>query len=579
MLRFLRIRDFALIRELEVEFGPGLNLLTGETGSGKSILVDALALVLGERASLEMVRSGCEQAVVEGIFALDPEGRRVLGRRLGRELEGAGVELSADPGADDELLIRREVSTAGRNRAYVNGNLAPLALVKALGDALADIHGQHDHQALARPESHIEFLDRFGANRQAVEEVQASYARLVELAAALDALRIDDAARLRQIDALRYQIDEIHRAAIRPGEPEELAAERGLLANRERVFSLSSETYALVYDSEPAILGQANRVKRALEALAALDPRWAPHLEAVSEALYRLEDLAFFARDYASGIDFSPSRLDAVETRLAELERLSRKYGQGPDGILKYGEACSAELQALLSHTDREHELEAELEREIRSYGELARRLSEKRRRDARRLEREMRRELGAISMAKTEFVVRFEAADGAARRHGIPAGCSGNGVDRVEFLVSPNPGEELRPLARIASGGELSRIGLALKSLCGGDDSARTLVFDEVDAGIGGRAAEAVGRRLTEIARCNQVLCVTHLPQIAAFATRHYRVWKESAGGRTETFVELLRESLRAEELARMLGGATITETTRAAAREMLGASRGKER
>lgn len=556
----MRIRNFALIRELEIEFGPGLNLLTGETGSGKSIIVDALGLLLGERASQEMVRGGSEQADLEAVFSAEsaPEIVKVL--------EEAGISCE-----DDQIIVRREISAASRNRIFINNTLTSVALLKALGDRLADIHGQHDHQSLIHSGSHLDFLDRYGNNAEAVREAERSYLSLREIAGRLQSMEMDEKERLKRIDILQYQVDEIRRTQPKPEEREELETEKRVLSNRERIHELATELYGLLYESEASILGQLSRVVKSIQELAHYDPRWEGQHESLAELKYRLEDLAYSARDYTAGIDFTPDRLEQVEQRLAELERLTRKYGHSLDEVLKYADECARELDGLLSHTDRVRALENELDKGRSSYLGLAGRLSEKRRKDARGLEKEIKRELQTLSMEKTEFAVNFRALEPAVGEGRIPGHWGPSGLDHIEFLVAPNKGEELKPLARIASGGELSRIVLALKTICGGDDPGRILVFDEVDAGIGGRVAEAVGRRLREISRANQVLCVTHLPQIAAFATYHYVVLKKVVGARSETSVVRLGDGERVEELARMVGGETITETTRRHAREML--------
>lgn len=560
MLRFIRIRDFALIRELEVEFGPGLNLLSGETGSGKSILVDALGLLLGERASLEMVRTGSDQAAIEGVFALESAG----------DLLGILKEAGIAP-EDDLLLIRREIFSNGRNRVFINNTLVTLTLLKAVGDRLADIHGQNDHQALLHVNAQLEFLDSYGNNGNLAQEVEECYGRLQEMASRLESIQMDEQDRLRKIDILQFQLDEIRRA--RPGlrEKEELEVEKSVLSNSERIFSLASEIYSRLYDSDQSMVGQSNRISRMLEELEGFDSRWGAHREALAQTIYNLEDLALFARDYTAGMDFSPERLEVVEQRLSLLERLAGKYGHSVAEILQYGDKCEHELEDLTSLEDRHRHLETQLEAELKQYQARAERLSEKRQKAARQLERELKRELQALSMEKTKFVVRFQLLGSSGQGARIPAHYGTRGIDRVEFLVSPNLGEELKPLARTASGGELSRIVLALKSLCSGVDSSKILVFDEVDVGIGGRVAEVVGRRLRSVSSGNQVLCVTHLPQIAAYATHHYTVRKEAVGSRTETSVQRLNEAERVQELARMLGGETITETTRRHAREML--------
>ena len=516
MLRFMRIRDFALIRALEIEFGPGLNLLTGETGSGKSILVDALGLLVGERASQEMVRSGSEQAVLEGVFSLE----RAEG--LLEALRAAGLEPE-----DDSLVIRREISSAGRNRVFINNGLSTLALLKTIGDQLVDIHGQHDHQSLLDVSRHLNLLDEYGAHNAMVQEVGDRHRRMQTIARQLESGRIDEQERLKRIDILQYQLAEIRRAGLRADEREELENEKGILANREKIFGLTSELYDLVYEGEQSMLAQLNRVARLLQELESLDSTWSLHREVISDSRYRLEDLAFSTRDYTAGLDFSSERLEQVEQRLSELDRLTRKYGHSVAETLKYADRCEAELQDLISYTDRSKQLEREFEESLRTYLVGAEELSERRRQAARQLERDIKKELRALAMDKTDFSVHLFRREGS-QDGWIPGQCAANGIDQGEFLVSPNKGEDLKPLARIASGGELSRLTLSLRCLCGRDESGKTLVFDEVDSGIGGRVAEVVGRRLRDIARRHQVLCVTHLPQIAAFATEHFSVRKE---------------------------------------------------
>ena len=561
MLRFMRIRDFALIRTLEMEFGDGLTVLTGETGSGKSILVDAFGLLVGARSSQEMVRANCEVAILEGVFSFDD-------RAAVKRLVDAGIETE-----DDTLLIRREISTSGRGRVFINNSLATLALLRSIGSDLADIHGQQEHQALLDLGTHLEWLDRFGGNETAAQELRDQYSKVKETASRLDALAMDEQQRQRLLDILRFQVDEIRRADIRPGEKENLENERSILGNREKIFGLANEAYALLYESEHSILGQADRLARVIQQLAEFDSSWNGHLETLRESLYRLEDLSYGVRDYAGGLDFSPDRLEQVERRLADLDRLAAKYGRSAEEVLAFAAQSEQRLAELVSSSDTSARLEAELEAGLKRYLELAEAISSKRRKDSARLEREIRKEFHALAMEKMALNTRFLRREkaGVASQGRIPAGCGPDGLDQVEFLVAPNVGEEMKPLAKIASGGELSRIMLSVKALCGGGERGKTLVFDEIDAGIGGRVAEVVGRRLREVAGNNQVLCVTHLPQIAAYAQNHFSVHKKLVAGRTVTSVEPLDQAARVQELARMMGGEVITETTRRHAKEML--------
>ncbi len=560
MLRFLRIRDFALIRELEIEFGEGLNLLTGETGSGKSILVDAIGLLTGERASAEMVRANSDLAVLEGVFEIEQ------GSAVSALLQEAGVDSG-----EDSVIIRREITAGGRGRVFVNSTLATLTLLKSAGERLADIHGQQEQKSLLDLSSHLEWLDRFGSNSNRVHEVRRLHRDLKDLADRLESMAMDEKERLRRVDMLEFQIREIRKANLQPQEKEELDAEKNLLANRERIFALASEAYALLYESESSILSRASRLERILTDLEGFDPSWNAHRESLRESLYKLEDLAFLARDYTSKIDFSPDRLDQVEQRLSDLDRLFRKYGPSITEILAYADRSEKELQELVSHADISRQLTETLAAKSKEYLAAAEALSQKRRRDAAELEREICKEFAALAMENMELGVSFAQVEPARSTGHIPSGYGPTGIDRVEFMIAPNKGEEMLPLARIASGGELSRLMLAIKSLCGGGEPGKTLIFDEVDAGIGGRVAEAVGRRLRDLSQKSQVMCVTHLPQIAAFARNHLYVSKEVTNSRTETRVTALDRSARILELARMMGGEVITDTTRRHAREML--------
>ncbi len=560
MLRFLRIRDFALIRQLAIEFGAGLNLLTGETGSGKSILVDALGLLLGARSSQEMVRSKCDSAVIEGLFELDSGGS------VAPILIESGFEIE-----DESLLIRREIFSTGRSRVFINNILTTLSLLKTIGEKLADIHGQQDQKSLLDLTTHLDWLDYFGANMEAASEVQEHYKKLRALIQRLESMETDERERLRRVDILQFQLNEIQQAALQPHEKEELENENIILSNRERLLTLASEAYRMLYENESSILSQANRLEQVLKELESFDTSWAPQREVIRESFFRLEDLAYALRDYTTRLDFSPERLEQVQQRLHELEMLMKKYGFSIAEILQYAERSKRELEELISHAETTRNLSEQIIQEEKKYLEAAEKLSEKRRSDARSLETEIRKEFKALAMERMELQVRFHPREESKREGRLPSYYGPGGIDHVELLIAPNKGEEMKPLARIASGGELSRIMLSIKSLCGSEEAGKTLVFDEVDAGIGGRVAEAVGKRLRDIAKNNQVLCVTHLPQIAAFANHHFNVSKEEVGGRTETLVKSLKKSERIQELARMLGGEIISETTQRHAREML--------
>jgi DNA repair protein RecN (Recombination protein N) len=469
------------------------------------------------------------------------------------------------------LLIRREISSAGRNRIFINNSLATLSALKQVGDNLADIHGQQEQRSLLNLSTHRDWLDFFGQNLALKERVGEHYQRLKETERQLLALESDEQERLRRIDILRFQAEEIRRAEPKPNEKEALESERSVQSNREKILSLASEAYLMLYESESSILKGLNRLEKILEELERFDKVWASHHEILKESRYKLEDIAYTIRDYTADSDFAPERLEQIEQRLYELEKLEKKYGSSSVDILQYLENCSNELEELEEYEQSSSLLSEQLSTEITAYELHAGELSEKRQRDARLLEKEIRSEFSALAMERMKMRVDFPAPGERDAQRRIPSHYGLGGIDHVEFLIAPNEGEAMRPLAKIASGGELSRLMLAIKSLCGNDDAARTLVFDEVDAGIGGRAAEAVGKRLLNLSKDNQVFCVTHLPQIASFAHRHFHVMKGIVSGRTETMVRALDEAERIEEIARMLGGKSITKTTRQHAMEML--------
>jgi DNA repair protein RecN (Recombination protein N) len=535
MLRYLRIRNLAVIEHVEVEFDQGLTVLTGETGAGKSILVEAVGLLLGGRASSDLVRTGADAAHIEAQFE-----------------DGT-----------TELVVRREVSAQGRSRAFINGALATAAALRDLADRFIELHGQHEHQILLDPESHLDLLDAYGHLDRARRATADAFGRLQALRTELQSLQLNDREKAARIDLLTFQRDEIAKAALRDGEDDELAATRQVLANAEKLRRLSGEAYTALYDADGAALGTLAGVWRRVSELAELDPRVAPHLEMREGIKSQLEDLAYFLRGYVEDIDASPARLQEVEDRLALIDRLKRKYGTPVRDVLAHHDACVAELDALAHVEDRANTVRGALDEMQDAYLSQARALSAERRRAGERFTAALETSLSELAMARTRVALRHEDLSP------LESEWTARGIDRIEFLVSPNPGEELRPLARIASGGELSRVMLAVRSLSAGH--GRTLIFDEIDAGIGGRAADDVGRKLKVLGDTNQVLCITHLPQIAACGSAHFRVSKEIRSDRTLTFVERLDSSARAQELARMMAGASVTPAVLASAMELL--------
>jgi DNA repair protein RecN (Recombination protein N) len=549
MLTELIIRNFAIIDRLQVSFGPGFNVLTGETGAGKSIIIDAVGLLLGDRARPEVIRTGEEEATVEGLFdvADRPEVRIQL-QELGFEVE-------------DELLIKRVVSKAGKNRIYVNGSLAKLVQLQDLTEKLVNIYGQHEHQALQKTDSHLQLLDRFAGHRQLLGNYQAHYRQLAGLNGELRQLEEAERDRQQRIDFLRFQQREIAAAELIAGEDVELEQERKLLQHGEKLSQATEGGYQQLYGSEGAVCETLQQVSAALAALDQVDPKLGELAEIVSNCQFSLEDVAVQLRDYAGRISFEPGRQDQVEARLAKLGQLKKKYAPSVEAILDELVRIEQELAKLEDVGATREGLQKKTAEVKRALVEDGAQLSQSRRAAGLKLAELVSAELSDLAMPRARFEVRIFPHDKPELL----------GLERLEFYLSPNPGEELRPLAWIASGGELSRIMLALKRAAPDSQGVATLIFDEVDAGIGGAAASVVGEKLKSVACGLQVLCITHLPQVAAFADAHYRVEKMEDGGRTFTALVQLKDETRVLEMARMLGGAQVTDRTLEHAREMI--------
>jgi DNA repair protein RecN (Recombination protein N) len=539
MLRLLRIRNLAVIEAVEVELESGFNVLTGETGAGKSILVEAVGLLLGARASADLVRTGEAQATIEAIF---------------------------DDPAEGEIIVRRDVTNQGRSRSYINGTLATAGSLRALSDRLVELHGQHEHQSLLDPLSHLPLLDGSAGLEASLPPLAEAWASMRDLREQRDRARMDGREKAARLDLIAFQLGEIEKAAIKPGEDEELATSKQVLANAERVQRLCEESYAALYDSDHAVLAGLAQVWKRVGELSAIEPQFAAQLESRDAIKYQLEDLAFLLRRYSDEIDASPGRLQQVEDRLALLERLKRKYGPTLQDVIATGTSLARERELLMRSEEAVEDLDRALEHAQRRYLDLARDLSRRRRLAAKSFASQIESHLAQLAMARTRFEVRFNDAE---PREDL---WTERGIDQAEFFVSPNVGEDLRPLARIVSGGELSRMMLALKTMAVADGAGKTLIFDEVDAGIGGEVAEVVGQKLQQLGNRFQVICITHLPQIAARASTHYHLEKSIRGRRTVTMVQRLDPGGRIEEISRMIGGKSVTDPVRASAREMLG-------
>ncbi len=552
MLQELHVTNFALIDRLSLSFGAGLNILTGETGAGKSIIIDALGLALGERASGDVVRTGADRALVEAAFDLTNAPAEVRARLAEAGLDGEE--------GDDTLLVSREIARAGgKSACRVNGRLMPVSALKAIADGLVDVHGQHEHQALLHADRHIDILDAWcGPAALALRaEVAAQASALNGLRREREQLQTDARERARTLDLYRFQQEEILGAKLRPGEEEELAADRSRLANAEKLSAAAQEGYGAL--SEGA-LDALNAALASVTHAAALDESLAPVLEALNGAVSYAEDAAHALRDYQEAVEFNPERLEEIEGRLESLRTLKRKYGETVDEIIAYGSELTEKLDRLENAEARGDELSAGIGKAEAALEKTAGKLTQARREAAGNFAPKIMRELADLGMAATRFEVSVE-----------PQAVTSKGADRVEFLLSPNPGEPLRPLARIASGGEMSRIMLAMKSVLVRAGATPTMIFDEVDVGVGGRTAQTIADKLAALAGQAQILCITHLPQIASRADAHFAIEKRVEGGRTTVFVTPLDADGRVEEIARMLGGTRRTDAVVQHAREML--------
>lgn len=556
MLVEISIRNFALIDNARLGLSPGLNVLTGETGAGKSIIIDAVELALGGRASAEVIRTGADKAVVDVVFdIMDSPG-------VGRLVAEAGLGEASDP----ILILSREVPSDGRASCRVNGRAVNVSALKDLTQHLIDIHGQHEHQSLLRPDRHVDLLDAFGGEDAAGlrAETAAAYGAWQGTLEEIRSLAGDERDRVRRIDLLGFQAEEIERAKLREGEEEELSDERRLLGNAEKRHEAAARAYGCLYSSESgpgSAHDQLGRAVSALEDIVAVDPAIAPALEAVRQAAVQVDEVSRDVRQYRDSVFFDPARLAEVESRLDLLTSLKRKYGATVAEVIAFGRQARAELERLANSAELLAGLEERAKNELAGLAAAAGSLSELRRSVAAKLELAIEQSLGDLGMKKTVFGVSLVPQD--------PPGPKG--AERVEFLFSPNPGEPPKPLSRIASGGEMSRVMLALKAILAETDEIGTMIFDEIDTGVGGGAAQAVGEKLAAIALTRQVVCVTHLARIASLADAHHFIEKETSGGRTQTGVRTLGPEEKVGEVARMLAGHPPTPITLANAKEML--------
>jgi DNA repair protein RecN (Recombination protein N) len=567
MLLQLKVKDFGIIESLDWELAGGLNVVTGETGAGKSLVIEAIEALLEGKAGDDVIRYGCDRSVIEGVFALS---RKTL-PRVWRFLEENGLDID-----DDTLVVRCEFSRQGRSLVRINGQAVSRKILHELGRLLIDIHGQSQHLSLLDRRCHLDFLDVYGHTMELREEFAAKVAELNRLEQELKSLVEMDRDRARRQEFLRFQIDEIKRANLRVGEDVELEQEKVVLAQAEKLKALCHQAYeALCGDATTPAVDRLNQAAVAIRRLAELDPKLAEQLEHLSEAVYITEDVAQELRSYSQRLEDNPQRLEEVEARLEMIRNLKRKYGQSIEEILDYVGRAEKELKELSVSEERRAELEDRRLQLKREMGELASGLSNARLTAAEKLVRAVKKELEELNLGQVDFrvsVIQQATEDGIPLPDGRVCSFSSDGIDTVEFMVSTNPGEPLKPLAKIASTGEISRFTLALKSALSRADRTPLLIFDEIDIGIGGRSGEMVGKKLWALARDHQVICVTHLPQVAAFADAHYKVEKLEAGSRTVSLLQMLDGDERLGELAAMLAGPDYTEVSLQDARGILG-------
>ena len=582
MLIEMRLENYAVIDNLVVEFGQGLNLLTGETGAGKSILVDALALLLGDKASSDVIRAGAERALVSAVFEIEGAAEKPLTRIL----EANGLDESDD----GSLILRREIAAGGKGRVFVNNQPATVAVLRLLAPYLATVHAQNESILSFDGPARLELLDAFVDSQ--LDAVEAGFAAWKEIRTRIEELESGEQDRLRLVDLWIFQKREIEDARLQSGEDEQLETEKRVLANAEKIYNAAMNAFDLLYEGNGSTASSLRAAQKQVEELVRYEPKFQEALAVLETARISVEDVGATVRDYAGGIHASPEHLAQVEDRLALLDRLKRKYGPTLDEVIQFGADVARKLSEVENKDEILRQLRSELDTAAGEYLRAARTLSKRRAEAARRLEKLVEAEINDLAM-KSAFRIEMTSSDEEGN-------WSGSGIDQVLYMISTNPGEPLRQLEHIASGGELSRVMLALKASVEGASSPtsrkggekwgtpeatsrkkgekrgnqKTLVFDEIDTGIGGRAAEAVGKKLKSLARSNQVLCVTHLPQIATFGDHHFVIEKKESGGRTRTSVRAVAGEERTEEVARMLSGAKLTETSRRHAEQMIKAN-----
>jgi DNA repair protein RecN (Recombination protein N) len=564
MLSLLKIKNIALIDELEIEFSGGLNLLTGETGSGKSIIVDSLGALTGERVSSDLIKEGAKAAQIEGLFNIQASAN------LHQFFYESGIELN--DGDEIDLIVRRELTLNGRNRIFVNNQSVTSNFLKKIGAFLVDIHGQGEQATLFNPSNHLEILDEYAGLQNLRANLLAKYRGLADVQREIAKLHEDEAQKLQLLDVLQFQVDEIKKVNPQMSEEDSLNEEKRRLNNVEKLSALSDESYLLLYENEEATVTTLEKVIRRTKELAEYESSFGEYTESLQTAQAVLQDLAISVRDFRNRLEFSPERLEEIENRLADVSRLKRKYGGTIETVLAHLQESEERLKNIETAEMREEELRKKLALIRSEYLKIASEIHDKRAKAAKKFEKEVEVNLKAVALEKAKFEVKIVVpSETDLRNETSNKNLSAKGFDQIEFYFSANVGESPKPLARVASGGEASRLMLILKTTAKSNEAEKSVVFDEIDVGIGGRVAEAVGLKLKELAKSQQVLCVTHQAQVASLADQHFLVEKEIVGKKTKVDVRELNDQDKVEEIARMLTGAQITETARQHAREML--------
>lgn len=572
MLKSLQVKDYALIENISIEFGKGLNIITGETGAGKSILIDAMSLLLGDRADADAVRKGASKSVVEGIFETDFQSIAAFTEKVKIILEENEIELLP------ELIIRREISLKGNNRCFVNDTPVPLTIVKELGNLLVDLHGQHDHQSLLRTETHIDYLDTFSGSEELLNEYRSCYKKLENEKKELKELREKELNLKEKKEIYAFQIKEIDSVSPEDGEEENLIEELKILENSEKLLELTDSIYQRLYDSEDSVFDALNKIKKGIEELAGIDKSFGESQNECETALALLNDISGNIRNYRSKIDLEPEHIEKIRDRLGSLNLLKKRYGGTIKAVLEHRKKIGEEAELAENFSGRIIQFEDQIRNLRKECGNFAEKISKKRIESAKRIRKDVQPVLQELGISNSKFFVKINqheaehGSDNFILINEIPYGYNFHGYDEVEFFISTNIGENAKPLAKVASGGEISRIMLALKTSLAKNDKLPLLIFDEIDTGVSGRIAHKVGQALKALAQYHQIIAITHLPQIAGLAEQHYTVEKKIFENRAITSLKKLQDHERIREIAKLMSGEKITDSSLKGAKELMG-------